>query len=291
MIKYICYATMVLLLTGCYSDTLDDCPPDTRTVTLHFAQSELHAGEQFTDRIGSVHVTLFDDRGVQLSDTFVTHSKLAHFAGVVYNLAPGNYQAVAWGNVDEEYPADGMISYDDIYQNTRVDNGTGDCRDFWYGEHINIAVPETEDYETTLSLSPGFWDIDIYVEGTDHPVHVELRGLPTGADARTGVCDESETTFSGEETAAASLNGAMLQHAGFRTFRFAPYDADVELIITNPTDGTVLYRGKLRDLIPVGANLIAEIRLPLQFTFHNEMITITFHISDWDDNDNDTLEY
>lgn len=134
-------------LCSCVGDDRSDCPPTTTSFTVTFdlaEQNPARAGaDDFLDDIENVHVFLFDEQRRFVESKEVSRDELVQFLGTTFEVTPGQYHVMAWGNSQPTELAAGTTMDESFIQ---IAPGTTGNPIYYAPEKAPTFIGETADY-------------------------------------------------------------------------------------------------------------------------------------------------
>ncbi|MCD7937059.1 MAG: FimB/Mfa2 family fimbrial subunit [Tannerellaceae bacterium] len=247
---------VILLLTACIKDDMDECGTTRVWVKFDTSMYTLPAGEH---HIESVHVYMFNEEE-QLVHQW-QGSSYNYAAGEQYevpvDLPPGTYRFIAWTNQGEAYKTKQAPRLSDIQlylEEMKQGIYTEDIPDLHYGTLEKITVDPTQDHEYTLYLIPNTYRINLTVtslpEGNDEDEYLfSITDNNTRYNFNNRVIENQQpyshqrTSKFEEDKLNASIRTLTLHgnHAIENIGKEDTGDRSPTLLFKNNTDGTELF--------------------------------------------------
>ena len=161
----------LILIPGCIKEDLSDCG-----ITVHFTYTRnLSYEDKFTENIDQVSLFLFDGNGVFLEE-YTRQAKDLNDQSMDISLLLGDYQLVAWGNLNENYEI--IPSF--IKGETKIEDAI---------LTLNRIQDTVKDFPTPLfyagvakakieSPYPGRKTVEMDFMKNTNAVHIRAKGLP-----------------------------------------------------------------------------------------------------------------
>lgn len=149
-----------LALGGCLEEHPGDCDAP-NNLELAFTYNDA-PGVDFTTLITSVDVVLYDEQGNIPEHRRASPDNLSARAGMTFNVPPGKYYAVAWGNVRSNsslhISESGIIDFGDCF--IEIDEKSIETGDpVYYAPHLEKPAAYPTDETRTDDLA--FCEIDV----------------------------------------------------------------------------------------------------------------------------------
>lgn len=250
MKKHILLLLLLLpgIFTGCIKDNMDECH---RSYTLLFRYTGDGDTDIFRQKVTKVDLYVYNAETKQLVETYtVDRAALEQLQGITLNnLAPGNYEAICWGNAGEHSSVDkcenkeqGSIASPEYYGGTSI--ATND--ELYHAVKGFTISRAWEDVKETCDFTCAHINLKVRMEGFDDAIFPLTRGTnsacPVGLrmTSLSGCChfngEPSESLVAYAPETVRSAESATAYEAVFCTLRFAD-ENDIELQLTNPATG------------------------------------------------------
>lgn len=236
------------ILIGCIKDNLDDCH---RSYTLLFRYTGDGTTDIFRQKVTKVDLYVYNAETKQLVETYtVDRAALEQLQGITLNnLAPGNYEAICWGNAgehsevdDSEHEAHGSIASPEYYDGTAIDTN-----DELYHAAKSFTISRAwEDVKETCDFTCAHINLKVRMEGFENAVFPLTKAAgdacPVGLrmTSLAGCCHfngkPSETLVAYTPEAVRAAGSETAYEAVFCTLRFED-ENDIELQLTDPATG------------------------------------------------------
>ena len=92
----ILYILLLVTVTGCIKENLDDCE-----TTLYFSYLGDGTKEIFPQKIEKVDMYIYNQNNVFVQKTVLNRKELNRQRGTTLNLPSGQYHIICWGNSDK----------------------------------------------------------------------------------------------------------------------------------------------------------------------------------------------
>lgn len=191
--KLLLWPAVLLLLSGCISDSLDGCTPTPTEgdTNLYFEYPD------FLTRIERVHVSIFDQQGQSVSHHLVEQAALRQYQGVQTRLDAGEYTVVCWGNANEQSRLEGfdtschIDSYNLVHPG-RLQRAIPTTSDSLYHHVSTLSVPESG-VKDTLHFVPAHIRLQVNVIGAEPAPRVLIHNLLADYTNDCSPCGEPVT--------------------------------------------------------------------------------------------------
>jgi len=233
------------MLTGCIKDNMDDCH---RSYTLLFRYTGDGTTDIFRQKVTKVDLYVYNAETKQLVETYtVDRAALEQLQGITFdNLAPGNYEAVCWGNAGEHSLVDkcenkeqGSIASPEYYGGTSI--ATND--ELYHAVKSFTISRAWEDVKETCDFTCAHINLKVRMEGFENMFFPLTKGTsdtcPVGLrmTSLAGCChfngEPSETLVTYTPETVRSAESETAYEAVFCTLRFED-ENDIELQLINP---------------------------------------------------------
>ncbi|GHU98969.1 hypothetical protein FACS1894159_02250 [Bacteroidia bacterium] len=298
--RFITTIALAMAVSGCFKEDLSNC----HNAILHFSLQE-GGNEVFHGNISAVDVMVYDAAGLFVMNRRVTLSDLARFQGAKFQLDPGAYSFVCWGNIHGNEKYNGIetqpsptVGYADVMASNKV----GSADKVYHAANIlttpttrannipaqyTVVVPDGGKWEGTAHFQSAHRHIEIFVigfneQGNTLPM-VELTGLPGGLNT-LGMAHAATlgTVDSRMNTQTVNVEDRTYAAAQFTTFWFEKNN-NIDINIISPSTGQpVCVPISMQDAMAqmTDPNII-EIRIEIGFL--NGKVIV--NIPNWDSGD------
>lgn len=241
------------IFTGCIKDNMDDCR---RSYTLLFRYTGDGTADIFRQKVTKVDLYVYNAETKQLVETYsVDRAALEQLQGITLNnLAPGNYEAICWGNAAEhsavdkcEHREQGSIASPEYYGGTPITTN-----DELYHAVKSFTISRAwEDVKETCDFTCAHVNLKVRMEGFENAIFPLTKSgdnaCPVGLrlTSLSGCChfngEPSETLVDYTPEAVRAAESETAYEAVFCTLRFED-ENDIELQLTHPATGEPFYR-------------------------------------------------
>ncbi|GEM_PF-3032513 len=274
---------LVLLVSGCIKENLDDCPEGLYKVWF------LYYDDGATSRVvkENVHVYLFHPDGSFVREYIRTEPELDVFQGIELDIEPGIYEMVCWTNQTElsaVVGAGGLLDEHFLYQSDYLSGQPiADFDSLYYGRKT-IRVPPRIFGRDTIYFRSAHIRMEVYIEGlnlstravNDSNGWLAVRNVPVGYDFSMQLTSERPDMFPDwtDRTGSGRLQAA------FNLLRFKN-ENDIIIDIYNG-NGTRVYAIDLEEFLQAN-NIDVEIRddltIPIYVRFSGPYVHLS--VDEW----------
>lgn len=273
----ILYTLLLVTVTGCIKENLDDCE-----TTLYFSYLGDEVKEIFPQKIEKVDMYIYNQNNVCIQKTVLNRKELNHQRGTTLNLPSGQYHIVCWGNsLSDTKINDGSTLQNSIvgapHYFTKEVISTNDS--LYFGEREITIVNEGYKVDTVF-FSSAHIKMQIELEGLDigstraavSPISIEMGNLSSSVDFTK--------TFSNEHVSYFPLvnfdSGIQKYGAKFNVLRFND-ENEVYLRLHDNQSNTELYTMQLKDFMKennITVDGINEATVGIRIRFNGTTITV-----------------
>ncbi|WP_044137650.1 FimB/Mfa2 family fimbrial subunit [Bacteroides oleiciplenus] len=274
----ILYILLLVTVTGCIKENLDDCE-----TTLYFSYLGDETKEIFPQKIEKVDMYIYNQNNVCVQKAVLNRKELDRQRGTTLNLPSGQYHVVCWGNsLNDTRINEGSSLKNNIvgapHYFTKELITTNDS--LYFGER-EITITN-ESYRTdTVHFSSAHIKMRIELEGLDavnntraavSPISIEVGNLSSTVDFTK--------TFSNERISYFPLvnfdSGIQKFGAKFNVLRFNN-DNEVYLRLHDNLANKELYTMQLKDFMKennIAVDGINEATIGIRIRFNGTAITV-----------------
>ena len=274
----ILYILLLVTVTGCIKENLDDCE-----TTLYFSYLGDETKEIFPQKIEKVDMYIYNQNNVCVQKAVLNRKELDRQRGTTLNLPSGQYHVVCWGNsLNDTRINEGSSLKNNIvgapHYFTKELITTNDS--LYFGER-EITITN-ESYRTdTVHFSSAHIKMRIELEGLDavnntraavSPISIEVGNLSSTVDFTK--------TFSNERISYFPLvnfdSGIQKFGAKFNVLRFNN-DNEVYLRLHDNQANKELYTMQLKDFMKennIAVDGINEATIGIRIRFNGTAITV-----------------
>ncbi|RGN32735.1 FimB/Mfa2 family fimbrial subunit [Bacteroides oleiciplenus] len=274
----ILYILLLVTVTGCIKENLDDCE-----TTLYFSYLGDETKEIFPQKIEKVDMYIYNQNNVCVQKAVLNRKELDRQRGTTLNLPSGQYHVVCWGNsLNDTRINEGSSLKNNIvgapHYFTKELITTNDS--LYFGER-EITITN-ESYRTdTVHFSSAHIKMRIELEGLDavnntraavSPISIEVGNLSSTVDFTK--------TFSNERISYFPLvnfdSGIQKFGAKFNVLRFNN-DNEVYLRLHDNLANMELYTMQLKDFMKennIAVDGINEATIGIRIRFNGTAITV-----------------
>lgn len=271
---------LLVFLSGCIGDNMDDCPP-LNNVVLHFNYPD------FPDHINRVNVGIFDGDGMYVLNQQVDKEDLENFQGAVLTLNTGEYTAVCWGNAFDDTRITCFESNSSMHDGevSHPNHGTFSqipTHDSLYYGKIDFAIKSRNKVDHTVDFKPAHIKVHVYVKGlaalstsllpANYPV-IRLNNLDP-------VCDFNMLT-AGESTSyyptVTHIEKEKMVAAYCNTLRFETENPITIDVLDNAIGNNILCTVELQKFMADNSIAVVdgeELTIPIMILFKNGTVTV-----------------
>ncbi len=275
---FILYILILLPVTGCIKESLDDCG-----TILYFSYPGDGTKDIFPQKIQKVNLYIYNNNNACVQRAVLNRKELNHQHGITLNLPSGKYNVVCWGNSF----SDTEINEGTTLQNCIVGSPhyftnelilTNDS--LYFGER-EIAIINEGSITDTISFSCAHVKMQIELEGLDasstrasvvSPVSIEIGNLSPTVDFTQRCSDEHVSYYPSVNFDSATQRFI----SKFNVLRFNN-DNDIYIRLYNNQSNMELYRMQLKDFMNennINVDSINEAMIGIRIYFNETSITI-----------------
>ncbi len=262
---------LLMACTGCslINDDRDNCPP-LENVILSFRYMSINSVDIFQQNIGSVDVFVFDQYGCFVTRKSVTQQELNNFQGIRFQLAPGTYRIVCWGNVTpltdicQLTAGSTLVSNatafhtlctsgvaengDPLHYAPRISNMTNPLTDAYY-----LTIPEQGTVDEVIDFTGAHKTIEVYVKGFvdegSQPNNLPRIELTSISQGYTFNMQTMSGTMKYDQLARTAMtNSGAVAATTFHTPLFLN-DNPILINIRRPSTGEIIYTVNLKQFL------------------------------------------
>ena len=276
---------ILLVLSGCIGDNLDDCPP-VDNVILYFEYPN------FPEKIHRVNVGIFDKNGFHILDQQVEKTDLDILQGIQLTLRNGEYTAICWSNGFDDTRIKGMAP--DSYMNDgelfHPNHGTTSkipTLDSIHFGRLNFFIKSKDKVSHTVNLKPAHIKIHVFVEGlpilATNPVPADFPAIRIN---NLNPVSNFEMNTYGTPVSFHPIvtvdNTEKMAIAKTNTFRFEDDNPITVDVLERSNSSNILHTVNLKKFMEDNAITVIdgeELTIPILITFGNG--TVTVQLMDW----------